>query len=90
MSNYRQHGKKDWALTIANNRRLYPEAYKHIDDCTKAHFVNTGQGFKTKPNKFVPKEHKTTNAELAKELGITPRQVSKCRNNKRPWPKKEN
>lgn len=84
--------KKDWSETIVTNARLFPKAVANNQMATEAMLDRTGtlsndpryQKFlKSIPKK---KEYKTTNAEEAKILGTTSRQVSKMRNGKKPFP----
>lgn len=81
--------KKDWAVTGAVNRRANPKAVANNQMATAAMLDHTGS-LANDPKyrawkKSIPvqKEFATTNAEEAKKLGITRRQVSKIRNGKK-------
>ena len=85
--------KKDWSSTAAANLRANPKAAANNQTATQGMLDKKGsltndptyQAFK----KNVPakKEYSTTNAEEAKKLGITARQVSKMRSGRKHWQK---
>lgn len=80
--------KKDWTSRIIENRRLYSKAATNNQMATAGMLDSFGtlthdpkyQAWKKKLP--VKKQYATTNAEEAKKLGCTRRQVSKLRNGK--------
>ena len=80
--------KKDWTVTATANRRAHPKAAANNQMATAAMLDSRGSLANDpkyrawKKSVKAKKEYETSNAEEAKRLGTTARQVSKLRNGK--------